>query len=235
MWHVISTLHALQAYGDAVLDEAPIFFLTNYQVTVFLKRSADVMDKRIWASDPIWFDQTNPPARACWVHGLRLAEQMEPLKRNLPRAVVPPTLEGYLIQLRPQQAHHSDNQAAHADSVSARRVRRRIMPTVNVRLRACSASGKGDEPACEGLPAAAEQTASTADAVGVKNPATEDVVTVSELHLSDELLGAGQFGFTLRVSITGSYNINWVAEAPAFGMLHLYLSKLWSVAASCML
>lgn len=32
----------LQAYGDAVIDEAPMFIISNHHVTVFLKRSEDV-------------------------------------------------------------------------------------------------------------------------------------------------------------------------------------------------
>lgn len=37
-------LHAVQVYGDAVLDEAPLLILTNYHVTVFLRRSSNVQD-----------------------------------------------------------------------------------------------------------------------------------------------------------------------------------------------
>ncbi|KAK9829488.1 hypothetical protein WJX72_006168 [[Myrmecia] bisecta] len=48
-----TVLAVQQVYGDAVFDEAPMLILTNYHVTVFLKRSADVQDKRLWASPPI--------------------------------------------------------------------------------------------------------------------------------------------------------------------------------------
>lgn len=205
-------MHALQAYGDAVLDEAPIFFLTNYHVTVFLKRSADVMDKRIWASEPIWYDRIHPPARACWVHGLQLAQQMQPLKRSLPRVVVPPTVEGYIIQQRPQQqVQHLEAQAAEAGSISARRVRRRVTPSVCVRLQARCASGKGYEIASESFSAATEQTVGVADSAAAL--AAEDTLTLLELGLSDELLGAGQFGYTLRVSLNVPHTIRLVTEA----------------------
>ena len=43
----------MQVYGDAVMDEAPLLILTNYHVTVFLKRSEHVHDKRLWASEPV--------------------------------------------------------------------------------------------------------------------------------------------------------------------------------------
>lgn len=42
-------LHVVQAYGMAVVDEAPVFVLTSYNVSVFFKRSNDVEDTRLWA------------------------------------------------------------------------------------------------------------------------------------------------------------------------------------------
>lgn len=198
---LITLLHASQAYGDAVLDEAPIFFVTNYHVTVFLKRSTDVMDKRIWASEPIWFDWTDPPARACWVHLLQLAVQMQPLKRSLPRVVVPSTV-GVNFN---QQVHHADDHAAEDDSIAARRVRRRVIRSLDLGMRACCASGKGHKIASKSLPAAAEQTIKVADSAG--RLAAEDTVTLSELHLSDQLLGGGQFGHTLRVSLNAPHRL----------------------------
>ena len=133
-------LHALQVYGDAVMDEAPLLILTNYHVTVFLKRSEDVQDKRLWASEPIWFDQADPPARVSWVHGLQQAQELRHLKHRLPRAVVPPTVQGYHIQLRPREARRQPqpallsgprkrqctaNQQADAPSSSAHHARQR--------------------------------------------------------------------------------------------------------------
>ena len=81
----------MQAYGDAILDEAPLLVLTNYHATVFLRRSGDVRDARLRASEPVWIDQTDPPARACWLHALCQAGELRGLKRQLPRAGVPPT------------------------------------------------------------------------------------------------------------------------------------------------
>ena len=94
------------------MDEAPLLILTNYHVTIILKRSDNVQDKRLWASEPVWFDQTDPPARASWVHSLQQAEELRNLKQRLPRAIVPPTVQGYYIQLRPQEAQGQRQQAA---------------------------------------------------------------------------------------------------------------------------
>lgn len=57
----------LQAYGDAVIDEALMLITSTYPVTVSLKRSEIVQDKRLWASQPVWWDQEEPSARCCWV------------------------------------------------------------------------------------------------------------------------------------------------------------------------
>ncbi|KAL0038136.1 hypothetical protein WJX79_004463 [Trebouxia sp. C0005] len=47
-----------QAYGDAVAAEAPVFAITNYEVTVFCHRNlTDVTDKRIWACPPISWNE----------------------------------------------------------------------------------------------------------------------------------------------------------------------------------
>ena len=94
------------------MDEAPLLILTNYHVTIFLKRSDNVQDKRLWASEPVWFDQTEPPARASWVHGLQQAQELRNLKQSLPRAIVPPTVQGYHIQLRPREAQGQRQQGA---------------------------------------------------------------------------------------------------------------------------
>ena len=89
----------MQVYGDAVVDEAPLLILSNYLVTIFLKRSQHCWDKRLWASEPIWWDQTQPSARACWLHAFQLAAQMAPMKSQLPRRVVPQTMEGYKVSI----------------------------------------------------------------------------------------------------------------------------------------
>ena len=46
----------------------------DYMVTLFIKRSMDVGDKTIYVSDPIWFDQSQPSARACWLNFMQEAK-----------------------------------------------------------------------------------------------------------------------------------------------------------------
>ena len=70
-------LACLQAYGDAVIDEAPLLFVSNYHCTVFLKRSQHVHDKKLWASEPIWWDRQHPSAPSCWLRCLRAADEMQ--------------------------------------------------------------------------------------------------------------------------------------------------------------
>ena len=82
-------LNGLQVYGDGVMDEAPLLILTNYHVTFFLRRSATVVDKRLWASPAVWWDQTEPPPRVCWLYALQQAEQLRQLKALLLRVAVP--------------------------------------------------------------------------------------------------------------------------------------------------
>ena len=86
-------LHVVQAYGMAVVDEAPVFMLTSYNVSVFFKRSNDVEDKRLWASEPIWINQIDPSACAIWAQALQQAEELRGWKPMLQRAKVPPKVE----------------------------------------------------------------------------------------------------------------------------------------------
>ena len=86
-------LHVVQAYGMAVVDEAPVFVVTSYNVSVFFKRSDAVEDKRLWASEPVWINQSDPPACAMWAHALQKAEELRSLKAVLPRTKVPPNVE----------------------------------------------------------------------------------------------------------------------------------------------
>ena len=72
------------------MDEAPLFVVTDFNATVFLRRSSDVYDNHLWASEPVWDDQSDPPARAAWVNALQEAAQLRHLKRRLPRTLVPP-------------------------------------------------------------------------------------------------------------------------------------------------
>ena len=77
----------------AVVAEAPVFALTSFNVTVFFKRSDDVKDKRLWASEPVWISQTGPSAAAMWVLVLQQAEKLSSCKALLPRAKVPSNIK----------------------------------------------------------------------------------------------------------------------------------------------
>ena len=63
-----------------------------------------MQEERLWASSPIWYDQSDPPAQACWLYALQLAQELRSLKVKLPRAVVPPAGGGPCIHMRASQA-----------------------------------------------------------------------------------------------------------------------------------
>lgn len=86
----------MQAYGDAVFDEAPLLVLTNYRQSYFLRRNlSNVTDKTLYASPPIAHD--NPahvlPPLAAWLYVLKLVDDYsrQGVKQKLPRAEVPST------------------------------------------------------------------------------------------------------------------------------------------------
>ena len=93
----------LQAYGDAVVEEAPIFAISNYEVTFFCHRNLnDVRDKRIWASPPIAWTSVSLPPRAAWLHFLAAAQECSTLRSKslLHRDEVPLTpMSGYPVSL----------------------------------------------------------------------------------------------------------------------------------------
>lgn len=92
------------------IGEAPMLIISNYYVTVFLKRNEHVHDKRLWASQPVWWDQQQPTARSCWLWALHEATQMQHLKRKLPRMVVPQTCKGYDIPVTSKQVQNSSRE-----------------------------------------------------------------------------------------------------------------------------
>jgi len=129
----------MQVYGDAVMDEAPLLILTNYHVTVFLKRSEHVHDKRLWASEPVWWNQQHPSARSCWLRALQVAEEMQHIKCKLRRMVVPQTAEGYIIPVSSKQAQQP----------LAKKLRPQAQPAI--RLMASSDTLKGYEHVTKGV------------------------------------------------------------------------------------
>ena len=58
------------------MDEAPLLILSNYDVTIFLKRAKHVMDKRLWASPPVWWDSQRPSARCSWLRFFQVGASM---------------------------------------------------------------------------------------------------------------------------------------------------------------
>lgn len=96
---ICCTVVLFQAYGDAVAEEAPVFAITNYEVTVFCHRNLnDVTDRRIWASPPISWNNLSLPPRAAWLHFMAVAQSCQDLRSKdvLLRGQVPVTpLSGY--------------------------------------------------------------------------------------------------------------------------------------------
>jgi len=93
----------LQAYGDAVVEEAPVFAISNYEVTIFCHRNfTDVSDKRTWASPPIAWDSVSLPPRAAWLHFMAVAQGCQDIRSKdlLLRNQVPSTPpSGYTLAL----------------------------------------------------------------------------------------------------------------------------------------
>ena len=200
------------------MDEAPLLVLTNYHVTVFLRRSQHVHDKRLWASEPVWFDRADLPVRACWAHALQQAQVLRGLKGSLPRALVPPTSGGHRIQdaHMPAQQPGAEQQAAaeqQGAGSAARRKRlrqseqkapepralarpmRQCAGRASSRPRARSPSGQGCEEGRRHLVAPQPAAASTPDADA------GGTLELAELGLTAELLGAGPHGHTLKVRL----------------------------------
>ncbi len=99
-----------------------------------MRRSEHVLDKRLWASEPIWWDRQRPSARSCFLTALQLAVEMQPMKCKLARMMVPQTAEGYsMTQLVVAPPHHQ------AQQPPAKKLRPRQQPTI--RLTAASEKG----------------------------------------------------------------------------------------------
>jgi len=83
-----------QAYGDAVMDEAPLLIISNYEVTYFIKRDVlDVTDKRLVVSPPVSWDSQSPHPLAAWLFCLHHASELwkDNTKSRLGHAQVPAT------------------------------------------------------------------------------------------------------------------------------------------------
>ena len=207
-------LCALQAYADAVLDEAPLLVLTDYNVTVFLRRSGDVKDNRLWASELVWADQHNPPARAAWLNALQEAHKLRLLKQMLPRAGVPHTLEAHQTQPRQQQPETQRQQAA-SESLVPRELRAASNGSAaHSRKRKRAEIQQTEEP---GAPVRAVRHHM---ASSVTDPAAEETLLLSELGLTDKHLVGEPYGYTYKVSQSFQLKI-----APHLMLQHLVCSS----------
>lgn len=186
--------HSSQAYGDAVFDEAPLLVITNYRVTVFLKRSPDVKDKRLWASEPIWLDDTSPPPRVSWLHGLQLAHELQGWKASLPRADVPASRKRKLIAEESANGVSSDS--------------RRVMP----RKTNVSSSRQVSNPSYEGHEMELPPSAAPQPTNDLTNLRSEETVLLSELEFGS-LINKGSYANTFKVSPCVSQRLTPIAEA----------------------
>ena len=137
------------------MDEAPLLILTNYHVTFFFRRSSNVLDKRLWASPAVWWDQAEPPARVCWLHALQQAQELQLLKASLRLVAVPHTLAGYALPQQLDSAGETDSTPPLRSSKRQRSAQKAAQPVIV--LKAQSVSGKGHKELRPAATAAAEQ------------------------------------------------------------------------------
>ncbi len=172
-----------------------------------------------------------------WAHALQLAEELRGWKPMLPRAHVPINVEEQLTQPRQQQVDMQQQQAARESQVSTEqslasasrgalddsacisRKRKHVedqQPDVHkapVRfVRPCTTNANLHLHTCSPLSKAYETNSQTSLALQpATGPQMEKTVPLSELGLTGELLGAFQYGYTLKVSLRPS-----VASASVF-------------------
>ena len=237
-------LPMVQAYGMAVVDEAPVFALTSYNVTVFFKRSDDVRDTRLWASEPAWINQTDPSAAAVWVLVLLQAEQLGSWKALLPRAEVPSKIEeeesdGSLPSIISPPTHPTYSGVSNFQ----RQLAAIHTPASSVSLASITPSVNSDPVISRKRRHAEEQhtdflRSNTCPRLNLQacspyNKASQDNVRASEpqpdardfeakatlplsvLGLTGEILEASQYSYTLKVSLRVSNIHAPVFEAPA--------------------
>ena len=184
-----------------------MFVLTNHNVTVFFKRSRDVRDTRLWASEPLWISDTDPPACAMWAHALQHAEELRSWKPMLPRADVPHTIEEQHTQTHQQRV-----------DTQRQRLTRISLPSTEQSSASASSASSDDSAASSHKRENAEDAQPEDHTSPAQQPATgremEETVPLSELGLTGECLGAFQYGFTLKVSLRPPN-----ASAPAMRIL----------------
>lgn len=92
----------MQAFGDAITDEAPLIIISNYEVTYFLLRDTeDANNRTLKASPPVAWNIQDPPAMACFLHALELSAELwdAGVKAKLSRdAVLGTPVGGFSLQ-----------------------------------------------------------------------------------------------------------------------------------------
>ena len=149
-----------------------MLFVSNYHCTVFLKRSRHVHNKKLWASEPIWWDRQHPSARSCWLRFLRAADEMQDIKPRLLRMVVPRTADGYILP----QVKDVD-----ASLAAKRGLRPRPQPTI--RLMASSSNRKGYQLCYEPTGNAASATGLQQDLAGTTAGEICDMCITGSQHI----------------------------------------------------
>ena len=98
----------LQAYGDAVAEEAPLFALSNYNATIFCRRDfSSVRNRNIWASPTTTWDSPLLLPCAAWFYFMSVAQECHAngVKSRLRREEVPSTpLPDHILPLGHAQA-----------------------------------------------------------------------------------------------------------------------------------
>lgn len=95
-----------QCYGDMIFDETSIGFLSNFNETLFFRRSLDVNDKSLEISPLIQVDKDKPVLAFVFALQMAYKSQVDGVKAKLLRGLVPVTPPtGYRLQFPPDQSH----------------------------------------------------------------------------------------------------------------------------------
>ena len=205
----------------------------------------DVTDKRLWASEPVWINQTDPSACAMWALVLQQAEKLRSWKALLPRAEVPPNVEekigsplclGSLSHLEAQVAAESMSTssaslvtcspATSSPAVSSKRGHAEEQQT-DIPRSPVSLVQRGTHCPSLNLQACSPYSKAPQNdgCASAPEPAAvyfvkEGIMLLSELGLTGEILDSFEHGKILKVSLRAPYMHAPVLEAPVFLHAH---------------
>lgn len=169
-----------QAYGDAVMDEAPLLLISNWHTTFLFSRCLDdVCNKTLQVSQWAW-DSIDVPPLGAFLYVLHLAHQLwhKNAKQQLPRVGVPVTpRSGYEVQLGSRQVQLGTHFGGWRPAPS-----RNQPPRNSVAWQPSQAGGEGD---------AAEELYS--DTSSLLLPIYSNSSSSSSSHNSSSDGGAGHF------------------------------------------